>query len=199
MNSNPHMISISLLIMIIGIFFGIIMFYKKFMDKGKSHINNKPSNVRQYTPQEINKSKEDEYHIGGITTDYFVLLLMKYHSLDYAGYSYDNLLNKKTQTGYNAFEFYNGMWKLFGVFDDVLAMDYVNNGYGTYYRNGVDVTYREERDEMAIRVDGMYMVGTLSEMKAFRDDPPMNCQILDILAASRNPSDYFGVIEEKIK
>lgn len=194
-NLNPHLVSLGVLLLIICLFFAAIMFYKKFMDNGKKTVNINGVNTQQRTQSQDSNKSDDEFHVGGITTEQFILLLMKHRSFDYAGYSFDSLYNKKTQTGYNAFDLYDGLWKLFGSFDEILSLDYVDRGYGSYYQNGVDVTYREERDEMAIRVNGMYMVGSLSEMMAFRNDPLQNYYILDLTAASRNPSDYIGYIK----
>lgn len=200
MASNPFIISFAILVTVIFLLFLFVNINKRGLEKRAAMEQNKPSrNIQSKSnvaPNNQSTIRDDEYHVGGITTEYFILILMKHYSMYYAGYSYEVLFNKKTQQDYDAFALFDGLWSLFGAFDEILALDYVENGFGELYVDGVDVTYDAKMDIMQITVDGMLISGSLNEIKAFRNEPTENFFMLDISTASQLLSDYMGDIDD---
>ena len=200
MASNPFIISFAILVTVIFLLFLFVNINKRGLEKRAAMEQSNQSRNNQSKPN-VTRNKQstvhdDEYHVGGITTEYFILILMKYYSMYYAGYSYEVLFKKKTQQDYDAFALFDGLWSLFGAFDEILALDYVENGFGELYVDGVDVTYDAKMDIMQITVDGMLISGSLNEIRAFRNEPTENFFMLDISPASQLLSDYMGDIDD---
>lgn len=200
MASNPFIISFAILVTVILLLFLFVNINKRGLEKRTAMQQNNQSRNNQSKPKVTHNKqspiRDDEYHVGGITTEYFILILMKYYSMNYAGYSYEVLLNKKTQQDYDAFALFDGLWSLFSAFDEILELDYVENGFGELYVNGVDVTYDAKMDIMQITVDGMLISGSLNEIRAFRNEPTENFFMLDISTASQLLRDYMGDIDD---
>ena len=200
MASNPFIISFAILVTVIFLLFLFVNINKRGLEKRAAMEQSNQSRNNQSKPNVTRNQqstvRDDEYHVGGITTEYFILILMKYYSMNYAGYSYEVLFNKKTQQDYDAFALFDGLWSLFSAFDEILALDYVENGFGELYVNGVDVTYDAKMDMMQITVDGMLISGSLNEIRAFRNEPTENFFMLDISTASQLLRDYMGDIDD---
>lgn len=200
MASNPFIISFCILITVIGLLFLFVSINKRSIEKravleqNRTKLQGQQSNKNRQSQQ--SSIRDDEYHVGGITTEYFILILMKHYSMYYADYSYEVLFNKKTQQDYDAFALFDGLWSLFGAFDEILELDYVEKGFGELYVDGVDVTYDTKTDIMNIKVDGMLISGNLDEIRAFRNEPTENFFMLDIRTASQLLSDYMGDIDD---
>ncbi|MBO0377086.1 hypothetical protein [Staphylococcus warneri] len=184
--------ALALTLIIIGIIYISVRFNKRNRSK-QSQLQTVPVENQQ------NKSRfDDTYHVGGITTEHFVLLLIETRSLSYGGYDFEVLQEKKTQTNYDGFSLYDCLYDIFENFDDILNLDYVEKGYGSMYSNGVEATYDSNIDVLRVKTYGVMLSGAIGEMRAFRDNPLGNVDMLDVVAASNNPYDYAGVITEKI-
>lgn len=141
-----------------------------------------------------NKNSEI-YHVGGMTSEHFILSLLETYSLDYGSYNYEDLYNKRTQTDYGAYDLFDVLWMLFGTFDEILDCEYVHDGYGVYYYKELEVRYDAHKDDMKIEIADMTIRGTLGEMYAFRNNPLQNFTMLDPMTASHRIEDYTGDID----
>lgn len=153
--------------------------------------------VKSITSTISKNNSNDMYHIGGITTDQFILELLSTYSLDYAGYSFEELHNKKTQVDYDAYDLFDILWVLFGTFDEILDCDYVKDGYGTMTYKEVQVRFNAKKNHMKIDIADITIEGTLEEVRAFRYKPIQNFEMLDPIAASNHIEDYTGDIIPK--
>ena len=157
--------------------------------------------VEQQSTQQTNQTNsrfDDAYHVGGITTEHFILILIETRSLNYAGYNFDVLVGKKTQTNYDAYALYDCIFDIFEAFDDILDLEYVEKGYGRYDSKGVEAMYDSRTDDMRINTYGVMLSGSIGEMRAFRNDPLGNVDMLDAAAGSNNAYDYTGDINDNI-
>ncbi|NHM74400.1 hypothetical protein G8Y85_02990 [Staphylococcus sp. 11007852] len=160
----------------------------------KRKVNSNPINVKPSRTSKKSFINNDVYHVGGITTDQFILELLSTYSLSYAGYSYENLHNKKTQVDYGAYNLFDILWLLFGTFDEILDCHYVEDGYGTMTYKEVQVRYNAKKDHMRIDIADITIEGTLDEIRAFRHSPIKHFNMLDPIAASHRVEDYTGSI-----
>lgn len=185
--------ALAITIIIIGIIYVCVRFNKRSRSK--------QSNLEEQQVMKTNQNnsrRDDEYHVGGITTEHFILILMETRALNYAGYNFDVLLNKKTQTNYDAYNLYDCLFDIFESFDEILDLNYVEKGYGVYHSGGVEATYDSRIDVLRINTYGIMLSGSIGEMRAFRNDPLGNVDMLDVVAASNNPYDYVGDINDDI-
>ncbi|EGQ3127482.1 MULTISPECIES: hypothetical protein [Staphylococcus] len=198
MSTNPFVMALGMYVIITCIIYISIKVNKNnIAKKRKTTKNKKRSNVQPATNNVRPAANNDMYHIGGITTDQFILELLSTYSLDHAGYSYEELHNKKTQVGYGAYDLFDILWVLFGTFDEILACDYVEDGYGTMTYKEVQVRYNAKKNHMRIDIADITIEGTLEEIKAFRHNPIKNYEMLDPIAASNHFEDYTGDIIPK--
>lgn len=189
--TNPFIFALCMTVFMIAILFIGVSWNKKNVEKRKQNAPKKP--MKHQTPK---TTCEDVYHVGGITTEHFILILMETNALFYGGYSYEVLTNKRTQTNFDAFSLYDDLFDIFNVFDEILDLDYVNNGYGSMNTNGVEATYDAQNDLMRIKTLKMTLEGSYSDLKAFRNNPIANTHVLDMRTASHQIGDYTGDIED---
>lgn len=196
-STNPFVMALGMYLIITCIIYVSIKVNKSNINKKRKVSENRTNKPKVFNGNKSYVHNNDVYHVGGITTDQFILELLSTYSLDYAGYSYKNLYNKKTQTGYGAYDLFDILWLLFGVFDEILDCGYVKDGYGTFNYKEVQVRYNAKRNHMRIDIADITIEGTIEEIRAFRYDPIKNYKLLDPIAASNWIEDYTGSIELK--
>ncbi len=195
MSTNPFIMALGMyLIITVFIYISIKINHKK-INKNSNIVASKKN--KTVTPKSTSRTINDVYHVGGITSEQFILELLSTYSLDYAGYSYEELYNKKTQVDYDAYDLFDVLWVLFGTFDEILECDYVEDGYGTMNYKEVQVRYNAKKDHMKIDMADLTIEGTIEEMAAFRNNPLKNYEMLDPISASNHIEDYIGEINIK--
>ncbi|MBZ5280835.1 hypothetical protein [Staphylococcus aureus] len=196
MASNPILLSFVLYILVVSALFVFMRLNAKNKASNSSvEISNNKSKIKL----DKQSKSDDKYHVGGLKTEHFILLLMDYDSLTLYGHSYEDLKNKKTQTNYDAFQLFDALWRIFGHFNEILSLDYMNSNesIGEWRRNGIKVTYDKDYDFMRIKVHDMMLEGSLADFESFKNNAESNHDILDIRTASTKMSDYLGILEHK--
>lgn len=196
MSTNPFIMALGMYILITLFIYISIKINSYNINKNNRAVKNEEKRIN-INRQSTSKSINDVYHIGGITSEQFILELLSTYSLDYAGYSYEELYNKKTQADYDAYDLFDVLWVLFGTFDEILECDYVEDGYGTMNYKEVQVRYNAKKDHMKIDMADLTIEGTIEEMAAFRHNPLKNYEMLDPISASNHIEDYIGEINIK--
>ncbi|HAC5789075.1 TPA_asm: hypothetical protein GZX72_14740 [Listeria monocytogenes] len=189
--TNPFIIALGLFVIITSLLYVFIRINKKAKDKNQTKYEYVPMNNHRMHKHESTPQKDDVYHVGGMTTEYFILKLIQCRVLDYKGYDYTVLRGKKTQVDYDAEMLFDSLWLIFEAFDDILSLDYVEDGFGVMRYKSVEVVYYKKRDDMKIEVADMTIRGTYSEMVAFKNNPIYNYRMLD---ASTVSSSYMSYI-----
>lgn len=196
MSTNPFVMALGMYVIITFIIYLSINVKKNKSGKRRKVISN-PINIKTNSANKRAFKNNDVYHVGGITTDQFILELLSTYSLEYAGYSYENLYNKKTQVEYSAYDLFDILWLLFGVFDEILDCHYVEDGYGTMTYKEVQVRYNVRKNHMRIDIADITIEGTIEEIRAFRHSPIKHFNVLDPIAVSHKIEDYTGNIKFK--
>lgn len=196
MSTNPFIMALGMYVIITFIIYLSINVKKNKSGKRRKVISN-PINIKTNSANTRAFENNDVYHVGDITTDQFILELLSTYSLEYAGYSYENLYNKKTQVEYSAYDLFDILWLLFGVFDEILDCHYVEYGYGTMTYKEVQVRYNVRKNHMRIDIADITIEGTIEEIRAFRYSPIKHFNMLDPIAASHKIEDYTGSIKFK--
>ena len=196
MSTNPFIMALGMYILITLFIYISIKINSYNINKNNRAVKNEEKRIN-INRQSTSKSINDVYHIGGITSEQFILELLSTYSLDYAGYSYEELYNKKTQVDYDAYDLFDVLWVLFGTFDEILDCDYVEDGYGTMNYKEIQVRYNAKKNHMKIDIADITIEGTIEEISAFRHNPLKNYEMLDPIAASNHVEDYIGDIKPK--
>ncbi|MCQ9903172.1 hypothetical protein L6D11_13990 [Staphylococcus aureus] len=186
---SPYILAFFFYFMIVGGVYICVKLNYKSIQK-----NRKISTLKHQSVKTSQAGNHDVYYIGNMTTEHFILMLLQTNSLDYGGYSCDDLYNKRTQTNYDAYDLFDELWILFEAFDEILDCDYVENGFGVYRYKGLEVRYYAKKDDMKIEMADMTIRGTLAEMHAFRNNPLQNFTMLDPITASNKTEDYLNQI-----
>lgn len=197
MSTNPFIMALGMYVIITVFIYISIKINHKKINKNSNIVTSKKNKTVTPKSQSTSKTINDVYHVGGITSEQFILELLSTYSLDYAGYSYEELYNKKTQVDYDAYDLFDVLWVLFGTFDEILECDYVEDGYGTMNYKEVQVRYNAKKDHMKIDMADLTIEGTIEEMTAFRHNPLKNYEMLDPISASNHIEDYIGEINIK--
>lgn len=195
MSTNPFIMALGMYVIITVFIYISIKINRNKINKNSNIVTSKEN--KTVTPKNTSKTINDVYHVGGITSEQFILELLSTYSLDYAGYSYEDLYNKKTQVDYDAYDLFDVLWTLFGTFDEILECDYVEDGYGTMNYKEVQVRYNAKKDHMKIDMADLTIEGTIEEIAAFRHSPLKNFEMLDPISASNHIEDYIGEINIK--